>query len=359
MVSSRRVAREWALKILYQIDIGGSSLPEAREAALERLRREFVQRGSRTASGSQAEEMCLEALTASLRDVLPTLRVPLERALSLGIGRLFQEIPYWQEVRMEKSLRHQMPGVLLSPARLLSPLPDSIFLPAASVPPDSLSIQLAALTPEERTRYSQFIAASRAELPRLFDAEFRKTGLAFARETARNRPLGIAPDETQAYLRTRREAFNEEAAARWQKVGQTVQKQTGDWLRTAAFTVKLVDGTYESRQQLDDTIAALSSGWRLERQVAVDRNIMRLAGYEMMFLPGIPASATINEAVELAKKFSTNESGRFVNGVLGALAQRLGEKETPSVAEETLEGDEQDTIVDITDIADMEEPETL
>ena len=80
MVSSRRLAREWALKILYQIDVGKSSLQEALEAAQERLRREFVQRGSRTASGSQAEELALEQITADLRDILPNLRLPMERS---------------------------------------------------------------------------------------------------------------------------------------------------------------------------------------------------------------------------------------------------------------------------------------
>ena len=126
MVSSRRLAREWALKILYQIDVGKFPLPEALEAALERLRREFVQRGSRTASGSPVEEACLELLTSGLRDTLPTLRLPLERALSAVTGRLFDEMPYWQETRLERSFRTQAPGVPLIPPRLterLAPWP--------------------------------------------------------------------------------------------------------------------------------------------------------------------------------------------------------------------------------------------
>ena len=89
---------------------------------------------------------------------------------------------------------------------------------------------------------------------------------------------------------------------------------------------RLVQGVAEQQKEIDAAIAALSAGWRMDRQVAVDRNILRLGGYEMLFLEGIPTAASINEAVELAKKYSTTESGRFVNGVLGALAVRVGSK---------------------------------
>lgn len=358
MVSSRRVAREWALKILYQIDVGKFGLEEARETALERLRREFVLRGSRTASGSRAEELCLEALTNHLRDTLPGLRLPLERAVSVAIGRAFQEIPYWQEIRFEKSFRHQAPGVLLDPPRLLTPLPDRDFFPAAPST-DGLAVQLAALTLPERERYALFVAWLREELPRLLDPELRKTGLALARDLARNRPLGAEPERVGNYLRERREAFHKENANRWARVGATAQKQTGDWLRTAAFTARLVNGTCGELTAVDAAIGALASGWRLERQVAVDRNILRLAGFEMLFLPGVPTSASINEAVELAKKYSTAESGRFVNGVLGALATQVGDKLTAAASPDALEAETEDDIVELNDIAEIEEIETV
>lgn len=356
MVSSRRLAREWALKILYQIDVGKFSLSEAQEAAMERLRLEFVQRGSRSASGSQAEEIALDFLTCDLRDILPMLRVPMERALAVSVGRLFGEMPYWQEARFERSFRTQAPGVLLVPARLLTPLPDSVFLPSSSSPSEGLSVQLTALTPEETARYRRFVLHAREELPRLLEPEFKKTGLRFAKELAQSRPLGATPDELQAFLRARREAFNTENAERWRKVGTMVQKQTSDWLRTAAFTVKLAHGVQTMLMELDQTLGALASGWRLERQVAVDRNILRLAAFEMLSLPGIPTGASINEAVELAKKYSTAESGRFVNGVLGALAARVGDKLTPPDASvDAIEAVEQDTPLDLPDISDIED----
>ena len=80
--------------------------------------------------------------------------------------------------------------------------------------------------------------------------------------------------------------------------------------------------------------AALSAGWALDRQPAVDRNILRIAAFEILFLGDVPAGASINEAVELAKKFSTAESGRFVNGVLGTLAQSAQGDGSP-MADET------------------------
>lgn len=89
------------------------------------------------------------------------------------------------------------------------------------------------------------------------------------------------------------------------------------------FVRELVLGTLERQAEIDEKIGGMSHEWALERQPAVDRNVMRLAAYELLYCPGIPPAATINEAVELVKMYSTAESGRFVNGVLGALADSL------------------------------------
>ena len=76
----------------------------------------------------------------------------------------------------------------------------------------------------------------------------------------------------------------------------------------------------------------------------------------MQFLPGIPTSASINEAVELAKKYSTAESGRFVNGVLGALATKIGDKsETPVESAQTPDLEAEDSTLDLPDIAELDE----
>ncbi|HZO88244.1 MAG TPA: transcription antitermination factor NusB [Chthonomonadaceae bacterium] len=358
MVSYRRLAREWALKILYQIDVGKPEPQEALETALEQLRMEFVHRGSRSASGSHAEENSLDFITRTLRDTLPTLRLPLERAVTQFLGRLFAEAPYWQEVRLERAFRNRAPGVPLQPAYLLTPLSDSALIPQAVIPSDGLSVQIAALTPEERARFLQFAERAREELPRLLEPEMRKTALAFSKELAVGMPMAAGPVAVQDYLRARREEFNRASTARWNKVGDIVQKQTGDWLRTAAFTYKLVTGVLEHRNMLDRRLAALSSGWRLERQVAVDRNILRIAAFEMLYLPGIPTGASINEAIELAKKYSTAESGRFVNGVLGALAAQVGDKLAPAAPTDgDIEADERDEVVDLPEVPVLEAQE--
>ena len=73
--------------------------------------------------------------------------------------------------------------------------------------------------------------------------------------------------------------------------------------------------------EVDEMIQGAAEKWPLERLAAVDRNIMRLAVTEMLYGHDVPPSVAINEAVELAKKYGTEDSGRFVNGVLGAVAR--------------------------------------
>ncbi len=89
---------------------------------------------------------------------------------------------------------------------------------------------------------------------------------------------------------------------------------TIDW----TFIETLCRGVVERQGELDATIAPHLSGWTVDRLASVDRVILRMALYELRFLP-TPPGAVINEAVELAKRYGTDESGRFVNGVLGTL----------------------------------------
>ncbi len=88
------------------------------------------------------------------------------------------------------------------------------------------------------------------------------------------------------------------------------------------YAEELVRGALERLAEIDGRITALTPDWTPDRQAAVDRNILRLAAYELLYRPDAPVAAVVNEAVELAKKYSTADSGRFVNGVLGALARR-------------------------------------
>lgn len=85
------------------------------------------------------------------------------------------------------------------------------------------------------------------------------------------------------------------------------------------FTRRLVFGTLAYLAQIDQTIQAVAKEWNIERMANVDRNILRLAVYELRHCPDIPANVAVNEAIELAKSYSGEEAGRFVNGILGVL----------------------------------------
>lgn len=92
---------------------------------------------------------------------------------------------------------------------------------------------------------------------------------------------------------------------------------------TQVFARELVEKTVEARARIDALIGKYARGWTLERMANVDRNVLRLAICELLCFSDIPASVTVNEAVELAKRYSTAESGRFVNGILGNLVRHL------------------------------------
>jgi N utilization substance protein B len=92
------------------------------------------------------------------------------------------------------------------------------------------------------------------------------------------------------------------------------------------FVDQLVRGTVANVEAIDERITRNAAHWRIERMPGVDRNILRLAIYEMG-QAGTPAAVTIDEALELARKFSGEESVQFVNGVLDAVRRELGEPE--------------------------------
>ena len=89
------------------------------------------------------------------------------------------------------------------------------------------------------------------------------------------------------------------------------------------FLVNLVAGVTDRQEQLDEIIGKYAQGWSLNRLARVDLTILRLAAYEIMFMPEIPVGTTINEAVELAKKYAEDKSSGFINGILGSVAREL------------------------------------
>jgi N utilization substance protein B len=93
----------------------------------------------------------------------------------------------------------------------------------------------------------------------------------------------------------------------------------------AEFALDLVRGVMANRDAIDAEIAAASTHWKLDQMAKVDRAVLRLATYELMFARDVPVKAAINESIELAKTFGGDESGRFVNGVLGRIAAAAAE----------------------------------
>jgi transcription antitermination protein NusB len=86
-----------------------------------------------------------------------------------------------------------------------------------------------------------------------------------------------------------------------------------------AYAVELVEGVVEHQQRIDEMLASYAEGWTLERMPGVDRAVLRIGVYELLFRDDVPDAVAIDEAVELAKALSTDESPRFVNGVLGRI----------------------------------------
>ena len=82
------------------------------------------------------------------------------------------------------------------------------------------------------------------------------------------------------------------------------------------FTEQLVRGTRDHLSEIDQKIIQYTENWQLNRMAVVDRNILRFAVYELLFIDEIPPKVTINEAVNIAKKYSQDEAGKFVNGIL-------------------------------------------
>lgn len=102
---------------------------------------------------------------------------------------------------------------------------------------------------------------------------------------------------------------------------------------TAHFARELVDGVAANRERIDALIGASAEHWRLPRLSRVDLSLLRLATFELLARPDIPASVTINEAIEIARRFGSEDSPAFVNGVLDQVATVLGAKEKAKEAE--------------------------
>ena len=114
----------------------------------------------------------------------------------------------------------------------------------------------------------------------------------------------------------------EKGAATWGQESEP-PPPSADEAAMRLFAEPLIRGTLEHRDEVDEVIKKYAKNWELHRIAAVDRNILRLAIYEMLHRDDIPPVVSINEAVDIAKKFSTQDSGKFVNGVLDKVKSEL------------------------------------
>lgn len=107
---------------------------------------------------------------------------------------------------------------------------------------------------------------------------------------------------------------------------EAMQEGFDEWQSAAEgvreFADRLLRGTLSRLAEIDAELGRQTTHWRLERLAAVDRNILRLAMYELMFEEGTPHAVVIDEAIEIAKKYGAKDSGRFVNGVLDGFVRR-------------------------------------
>lgn len=83
-----------------------------------------------------------------------------------------------------------------------------------------------------------------------------------------------------------------------------------------AYSIRLFEGTIKEQSALDEVIQKISTNWKISRMAAVDRSILRLAAYEILHCPDTPVKVVIDEAIEIARKYSTEDSTSFINGIL-------------------------------------------
>ncbi|CAN5280412.1 transcription antitermination factor NusB [soil metagenome] len=118
-------------------------------------------------------------------------------------------------------------------------------------------------------------------------------------------------------------------------------------LRDAAlqkFCLEIVEGVHANLKEIDSRLGSVAENWRLPRMAAVDRNILRMGTWEILYTPETPPAAAIDEAIELARRFGTVDSPRFVNGVLDKLKPQVAAAEEappagPAVDQESMSAD--------------------
>jgi N utilization substance protein B len=127
----------------------------------------------------------------------------------------------------------------------------------------------------------------------------------------------------QSDLNQQWQAEDEELAQFWEQAAEVENAPVGNKLTQAReFTQRLIFGVLNHRLELDEKLEACANNWTLPRMSVIDRNLLRLTAFEILYCNDIPPLASINEAIELAKEFGDRHSGRFVNGILDHLVRQ-------------------------------------
>ncbi len=115
------------------------------------------------------------------------------------------------------------------------------------------------------------------------------------------------------------------SGSRWRPGLELFNACFGSQKKMPPFFLELVRGVATARREIDRVIEQHSSNWKISRMSCVDRNIMRIAVYELFFRDDIPAKVSINEAIDIGKKYGTEDSGAFINGILDSIRQAMEE----------------------------------
>ncbi len=111
--------------------------------------------------------------------------------------------------------------------------------------------------------------------------------------------------------------------------GDELYAEAGAWLRTEErdaetlrFATRLVEGVWDNWDEIERTVQAVAQNWNIARMAVIDRNVLRLGTFELLHCPDIPPKVAVNEAIELGKRYSTANSGAFINGILDKIMNR-------------------------------------
>lgn len=115
----------------------------------------------------------------------------------------------------------------------------------------------------------------------------------------------------------------------WREVLEDQFDRRASSEESTAYARELMEATMGHRDEIDGKIEEALENWDMDRLSLIDKNILRFALAELLYLPQVPASVTINEAIEVAQKYSSADAGKFINGILDSIARTLGSGEKP------------------------------